>query len=178
MGRRKLINASEAQTLLGLAVDEDSLIRHYTLDAADRLECELRRRAHNQLGFAVQLCVIRQTGRLLGECELPPSVIIEYLADQLGVEPRHFSIYAARTQTRFDHSRHLTAHLGLHVATNEDRRAALIAAADAAASGDKGLPIAEAVIRVFRDRRALLPSQHSIEDRDCRPGSCPAAGRG
>ncbi|RWJ43159.1 FAD-binding protein [Mesorhizobium sp.] len=35
MGRRKLINAGEAQHLLGLATD-----------AADRLECELRRRPH------------------------------------------------------------------------------------------------------------------------------------
>ncbi len=67
MGRRKLISAVEAQKLLGLAIDEDSLIRHYTLDAADRLECELRRRAHNKLGFAIQLCVMRQTGRILGD---------------------------------------------------------------------------------------------------------------
>ncbi|NKX68291.1 Tn3 family transposase (plasmid) [Labrenzia sp. 5N] len=163
MGRRKLINASEAQTLLGLAVDEDSLICHYTLDAGDRLECELRRRAHNQLGFAVQLCVMRHTGRLLGEGELPPTVIIEYLADQLDIEPRHFSIYATRTQTRFDHSRYLTEYLGLHLANKDDRRAALVAATDAAASGDKGLPIAEAIIKAFRDRCALLPSQHSIE---------------
>ncbi|MGH6760525.1 MAG: DUF4158 domain-containing protein [Phyllobacterium sp.] len=53
MGRRKLINAVEAQNLLGLEMDEDSLIRHYTLDATDRLECELRRRPHNKLGFAI-----------------------------------------------------------------------------------------------------------------------------
>jgi hypothetical protein len=74
VGRRKLINATEAQNLLGLARDEDSLIRYYTLDAADRLECELRRRPHNKLGFAIQLCIIRQTGRLLGEDEQPVTI--------------------------------------------------------------------------------------------------------
>lgn len=45
----------------------------------------------------------------------------------------------------------------------DDRRAALLAATESAASGDKGLPIATAVIAAFRERKALLPSQHSIE---------------
>ena len=163
MGRRKLISAAEAQKLLGLATDEDNLIRHYTLDAADCLECELRRRDHNKLGFAVQLCVMRQTGRLLGENEESPSAIVQYLADQLGVEPSSYSIYSHRAQTRFDHSRYLTDYLGLHGANREDRRAALLAATEAAASGDKGLSIATAVVAAFRTRKALLPSQHSIE---------------
>ncbi|RWQ12539.1 DUF4158 domain-containing protein, partial [Mesorhizobium sp.] len=65
MGRRKLLSSKEAATLLGIAVDEDNLIRHFTLESADRLECELRRRPQNKLGFAVQLCTMRQTGRLL-----------------------------------------------------------------------------------------------------------------
>lgn len=163
MGRRKLISAVEAQKLLSLATDEDNLVRHYTLDAADRLECELRRRPHNKLGFAVQLCVMRQTGRLLGENEESPSAIVQYLADQLGVEPSFYSIYSHRAQTRFDHSRYLTDYLGLHGANREDRRAALLAATEAAAAGDKGLPIATAVVAAFRTRKALLPSQHSIE---------------
>lgn len=163
MGRRKLISATEAQNLLGLATDENSLIRHYTLDVTDRLECELRRRPHNKLGFAIQLCVIRQTGRLLGEDEQPPSTIVNYVADQLGVEPRTYTIYARRAQTRFEHSRYLTDYLSLYIATRDDRRAALLAATEAAASGDKGPPIATAVVAAFRERKTLLPSQHSIE---------------
>ncbi len=163
MGRRKLINAMEAQELLGLEMDEDSLIRHYTLDAADRLECELRRRPHNKLGFAIQLCVMRQSGRLLGEDEQLSSAMVDYVADQLSVDPRSYSIYAHHMQTRFEHSRHLTLYLGLHPASRDDRRAALLAATEAAASGDKGLPIARAVVAAFRERKALLPSKYSIE---------------
>lgn len=163
MGRRKLINAVEAENLLGLAIDEDSLIRHYTLNAADRLECELRRRPHNKLGFAIQLCVMRQTGRLLGEDEQLPSAIVDYVADQLSVDPRSYSIYAHRMQTRFEHSRHLAVYLGLHPANRYDRRAALLAATEAAASGDKRLSIARAVVAALRERKALLPSRHSIE---------------
>lgn len=163
MGRRKLISSKEAAILLGIATDEDNLIRHFTLDPADRLECELRRRPQNKLGFAVQLCTMRQTGRLLWDNEQPPAAVINYLADQLGIDARLYAFYAHRVQTRFDHSRSLMAYLGLRTASRDDRRAALVAAIDAAANGDHGLPIATAAIAEFRKRNALLPSLHSIE---------------
>jgi hypothetical protein len=40
-------------------------------------------------------------------------------------------------------------------ATHEDRRSALLAAIEAATGTDKGLPIGEAVIKSFRDRKRL-----------------------
>lgn len=158
VGRRRLISSTEAATLLGIATDEDSLIRHFTLDPADRLECELRRRPHNKLGFAVQLCILRETGRLLWDNEQPPVAVLNYLADQLGIDPRLYDLYAHRVQTRFDHSRHLMNYLGLRAPCKQDRRAALVAAFEAAADGDSGLPIAIAIVAEFRKRSALLHS--------------------
>jgi len=163
MGRRRLLSSKEAATLLGIAVDEDSLIRHFTLESADRVECELRRRPQNKLGFAVQLCTMRRTGRLLSENEQPPAVAVKYLAEQLGIDARLYEFYARRVQTRFDHGRHLMDYLSLRAASKEDRRAALIAAIEVATNGDHGLPIAIAVVAEFRKRNALLPSLHSIE---------------
>lgn len=163
MGRRRLLSSKEAATLLGIAVDEDNLIRHFTLETADRLECELRRRPQNKLGFAVQLCTMRQTGRLLSENEQPPAAAVKYLAEQLGIDARLYELYARRVQTRFDHSRHLMDYLSLRAASKEDRRAALTAAIEVATNGDYGLPIAIAVIAEFRKQSALLPSLRSIE---------------
>nr|WP_280821877.1 DUF4158 domain-containing protein [Mesorhizobium soli] len=60
------------------ATDEDNLIRNNTLDPVDRLEREPRRRSQNKLGFAIQLCVMRQTGRLLGQNDLG-SALLEIL---------------------------------------------------------------------------------------------------
>ncbi len=62
MGRRKILKVQDRQKLFGVPADEDSLIRHHSLTAADRLEIDLRRRDHNKLGFAVQLCVMRHPG--------------------------------------------------------------------------------------------------------------------
>ncbi|WP_457588771.1 DUF4158 domain-containing protein [Ensifer canadensis] len=57
MARRTLLNAQDRQDLFDIPIDEDSLIRHYSLSPADRLEIEVRRGEHNRLGFAVQLCL-------------------------------------------------------------------------------------------------------------------------
>lgn len=66
MAKRKLLKEQDRRKLFDVPVDEDSLIRHYSLSPADRLEIELRRREHNRLGFAVQLCLMRHPGRVLG----------------------------------------------------------------------------------------------------------------
>ena len=51
---------------IGIPQDEEELIRHYTLSGAD-IDCALIKRGeHNQLGFAVQLCLMRFPGRALG----------------------------------------------------------------------------------------------------------------
>jgi hypothetical protein len=82
MERRKLLTPEERQVLLGVPDDEESLIRHYTLSPQDRLQAEVRRRPHNQLGFAVQLCLMRYPGRALGVDECPPAALVAYVAQQ------------------------------------------------------------------------------------------------
>ena len=113
--------------LLGIATDEDSLIRHFTLDPADRLECELRRRPQNKLGVAVQLCTMRDGAALVGYRAATCG------CDQLSCGSARYrralhAFYAHRVQTRFDQSRSLMTYLGLRTASRDDRRAALVAA--------------------------------------------------
>ena len=107
MERRKLLTPEERQALLGVPDDEESLIRHYTLSAQDRLQAEARRRPHNQLGYAVQLCMMRFPGRILGAGETPPAAVVAYVAEQLGIDPGAFASYGHRIWTRFAHSRRL-----------------------------------------------------------------------
>lgn len=65
MAWRTLLKIQVRQALFDIPTDEDSLIRHYHLSPADRLEIEVRRREHNRLGFAIQLCLMRHPGRAL-----------------------------------------------------------------------------------------------------------------
>ncbi len=163
MARRKLLNPDERQALLGIPDDEESLIRHYTLSPQDRLQAEVRRRPHNQLGYAIQLCIMRYPGRVLGMDEDPPAAMVAYVAEQLGIAPDVFASYARRIPTRFEHSHRLAKYLGVRTATRDDRRAALLAAAGAASATESGLPIMTAVVNELRRRGALLLPDAALE---------------
>jgi hypothetical protein len=89
--------------------------------------------------------------------------MVAYIAQQLGINPTMFALYSRRYQTRFDHGRRVARYLGVRTATREDRRAALLAAINAAAATDDGLPIAIAVVNEFRRRNALMLPDGALE---------------
>lgn len=163
MARRKILKAQDRRDLFDIPADEDSLVRHYSLSAADRLEIDLRRREHNKLGFAVQLCVMRHPGRVLAAGEIPPRAMLKYVADQIGAVPTVFTTYARREETRRDHIARLMIYLGVRSATAQDRRAALLSAIETAAMSDSGASIVNAIVAMLRERGALLPAAEIIE---------------
>ncbi len=121
MAKRKLLKDQDRRKLVDIPVDEDSLIRHYSLSLADRLEIELRRRNHNWVGFAIQLCLMRYPGRVLGAEETPPRAMLKYVADQIAAAPDEFALYARREETRRDHMARLMVYLDIRSATLQDR---------------------------------------------------------
>jgi len=122
MGRRKLLSNRERQALFAIPTDDEGLIRHYTLSPADLLEVQLRRRPHNQIGFAVQLCLMRHPGRTLISGERLPIAMLAYIAAQLGIDPQVFDLYSRREATRLDHVARLLPYLHLRAASVQDRR--------------------------------------------------------
>ncbi|MCF1474892.1 DUF4158 domain-containing protein, partial [Agrobacterium vitis] len=99
MGRRKLLKSDERRAVFGVPTSDDGLIRHYTLSLSDRLEIQTRRRPANQLGFAVQLCLMRYPGRTLMSGESLPLATLGFIARQLDIEPHEFNLYARRQPT-------------------------------------------------------------------------------
>lgn len=163
MAKRKLLKVQDRSALFDIPTDEDSLIRHYSLSPADRLEIEVRRREHNRLGFAVQLCLMRYPGRTLMANEMPPTAMLNYIAEQIGADPASFDMYARREETRMNHVAHLLGYLEMRSPTAEDRRAVLLSAIETASTTDKSVTIANTIIVTFRERRVLLPVANVIE---------------
>lgn len=163
MAKRKLLKVHDRRKIFDIPADEESLIRHYSLSPADRLEIELRRRKHNRLGFAVQLCLMRYPGRVLGAEETPPRAMLRYVADQIGAAPEAFALYARREETRRDHTARLMVYLNTRSATAQDRRAALLAAIQSATMSDDGAAIASSIVTTFHERGSLLPAIDTIE---------------
>ena len=64
---------------------EDAQAR-YALTSEDIVFVKEHRRSHNRLGFAIQLALVRDLGRLLRIGEVPPQAVVSVVADQLGID--------------------------------------------------------------------------------------------
>jgi hypothetical protein len=137
-------------------VYEEALAR-YALSVEDVAFAKAHRRSHNRLGFAIQIALVRDLGRPLRTGELPPQAVISVVADQLGIDPAVFGLYAQREETRREHAREIVTALDLQPVRTNDYRMLITAAAREAASTEQGAPITKAVIEVLKDRKLLVP---------------------
>ena len=101
--RRHILTERQRHTLLALPTDEPSLLKHYTLAEDDVAHIRHRRRPHNRLGFALQLCALRYPERLLSPGEVIPHEVLCFLAMQLVLEADDLLAYASREETRHEH---------------------------------------------------------------------------
>ena len=88
------------------------LARFFYLDPADRALVDVRRRDHNRLGFAVQLCTVRYLGTFLPHPTDVPLVVAGHLAAQLGIDPEVLAAYAGRDATHREHAAQIRATYG------------------------------------------------------------------
>jgi len=112
MPRRVILTDAERHNFLALPTDDESLIRHWTLDGDDHRLLQTRRRDDTRLGLALQLCALRYPGRLIQRGETIPENSLAFLAEQLGVEPQVLANFARRAPTRYEQLAILRQHYG------------------------------------------------------------------
>ena len=90
MPRRSVLTEAQHAELFALSENEADLVRYWTLGVDDLRAITSRRRPHNRLGFALQLCALRYPGRLLKPGEFIPDAHLRFVGDQLGIprQPR------------------------------------------------------------------------------------------
>ena len=163
MGRRQLLTNEERQLLFGVPRDPDSLARHYTFTRSDHDLITSRRGGANQLGFAVQLALLRHPGRALVQVEEPIDALVAWLAARLEIPVTVFVEYARRPQTLTDHARILAATLGLRPAGRADLPFMIEAAAQCAWSTERGASIVASIIAALLASKIILPAPAVIE---------------
>lgn len=89
------------------------LSQYFTLSASDFDLLPSTSSANNQMGFALQLCLLRFVGYFPGTLTPVPLPVLSYLADQLGVAKSSLDVagYGNRGSTRVEHQRKISRHL-------------------------------------------------------------------
>ncbi len=162
MGRRDLLTEDERRALFGVPDGHEALVRHYTLSRADLDLVRARRGDANRLGMAVQLALLRHPGFGFA-VECAPSGLVAFMAAQIEVPPSAFADYGTREQTVNDHARALMDTMGVRPSAEADFLPMIEAAALAAWSTDRGVPIASSIVDALRADRILLPTLGRLE---------------
>ncbi|MEV4888996.1 DUF4158 domain-containing protein [Nonomuraea sp. NPDC055795] len=133
------------------------LERDFFLDDADKAIIRKRHGEHNQLGFAVQLGTVRYLGTFLPDPIDVPAEVVQYQADQLGVDASSVGAYLDRRQTRFDHQKAIRKLYGLKDFARVE--AEFIAWVDGRAwtTGDSARTIFGEGVAWLRQQKVLLP---------------------
>ena len=163
MPRRRVLTDTELEKLFALPTSEADLALYWTLSQTDLSIIQRRRRDHNRLGFALQLCALRHPGRLLRPGEHIPSAALRHLADQLDVPPDTLAAYAARFQTRYEQLDELRRAFGFTAMERPQRHELLAWLLPVALATTRAPAIATALMEELRQRQIIAPGPSVIE---------------
>ncbi|SDN73945.1 Transposase and inactivated derivatives, TnpA family [Streptomyces wuyuanensis] len=134
------------------------LERFFFLDDADRELIEGKRRAHNRLGFAVQLTTARYLGVFLEDPTDVPVEVVDYLAEQLDIaDASVLKAYGERENTRLEHVRELRRVLEYREFAEAEAELRAWVDARAWTTGEGPKALFDASAGWLRERRVLLP---------------------
>jgi len=163
MPRRSILSAAERDSLLVLPDSQDELIRHYTFSEPDLSLIRQRRGDANRLGIAVQLCLLRFPGQGLLPDATVPMPLLQWIGQQLQLDPVCWPQYAEREETRREHLLELRAYLGMEPFGQVHHRQAVHATTELALQTDKGIVLANSVVETLRHKKIILPALDVVE---------------
>lgn len=163
MTGKTILTPGQRAAIFDPPTDPSSVERLFTLGANDLAEIFRRRRDANRLGFAVQLCYLREPGRALRIDEAPPIPMLALLAEQLACSTSDYANYAERAPTLREHRAQAEAWLGMRPFAESDRRMLFDVAVNVAASTDRGEAIVAEMARALRVNSITLPASDTFE---------------
>ena len=163
MARRRLLTGEQWAKFLAVPNDERELVRYYTLGRDDLDAIATKRTARSRLGYAVLLCYLRHPGRVPDPDEMPPPVLLAFVARQVGAEPDDYTDYRRRGQTRREQMADIMAQTG-HRTFDRGAFTELASWLLSIAQVNRDpMALATALVDELRRRRILLPSAAVLE---------------
>lgn len=144
-------------------ISEWEIAKHYTFSERDKEIINSHRKESNRLGFAVQLGMLRNPGWPLGSIESVPSLVLEYIAEQLGINIEILDQYAKRKNTRREHLQEIREEYGYVNFTEEDLATLSEILLTAALENDNVDSLMRIAIDSLRRQKVILPGITTIE---------------
>jgi TnpA family transposase len=166
MPRREVLSPAQRDSLLAFPNSEQEIVFHYTLNEHDLSIIRRRRGAHNRLGLSIQLCYLRYPGQPLAPEAEPLGAILDYVAQQLKVEPSEWAEYAKRDETRRQHAIELQSDFGYRPFTVAEYRRLRGWLIDLVLQTNKPMALAQQLVERLRKEQIILPTTRMI-DRLC-----------
>lgn len=154
---------NQRQALLALPRTEEAVVAHHSLDEHELAAIARLRSPANRLGYALQLCCLRYPGRYLRRGELLPAVMLDHVAEQIGVSAEVIADFAKRPPTRYEQLSAIKGAHGFEDLTHP-RRADLAAwlAIEAIPNVDGRLLLERLLIKM-REARIIIPGLSVVE---------------
>lgn len=167
MPRRSVLSVAEKESFFAWSLEEVTFVRLCTLSPVEIGWIKERRGDVSRLGFAVQLCVLRERGLILPPSVEPPVEMLESLVESLDLPKEgvweKWQEYRAQKITWRKHWQNLLSLMGWKVFRNEAIRPTMKALATSALQSGRGLPVAQKLVDTLREQRIALPSVDVIE---------------
>jgi len=144
-------------------ISEWEIARYYTLTENDIEIVNRHRRDYNRLGFAVQLCVLRNPGWSLGNTQEIPESILLYISEQLNINPKEFDLYFQRENTRMEHFQEIREIYGYRTYSDKEYNYLIDYLVPLAMDNDNVFRLMKAAISELRNKMIILPGITTIE---------------
>ncbi|MFC5423960.1 DUF4158 domain-containing protein [Bosea eneae] len=149
--------------LLALPDSEAAVVRHHGLDAEDLAAIGTARTPATRLSYALQLCCLRYPGRHLRAGELLPAIMLEHIAEQVGVDAGAIADFARRAPTRYDQLAAIKARFGFTDLSRPARGIMMTWLETEAMAIVDGRILLDRLLDELRTRRIVIPGISVVE---------------
>lgn len=164
--RADATTGAQARVPFPTEVSDEEIVRHFSLSESERDHVlSVSRGGENRIGFALQLCHVRWSGRFATSFETASAAVVQHVARQLGLPLSSlFFPYPDRERTRREHNEAIRRYLGLRryaVSDEETLREDLLALA---ISDLREAEMVGAAERLLKEKKILLPGPSVLRE--------------
>ncbi len=164
MPRRQILSQAERESLLALPEDELTLNRMAYFSEQDLALVNAHRKPASQFGFAVLLCYLKNIGFIPDKKSSPSAALLKIITSRLKLSAEFWQEYiSGRATTRREHLSEIYRYLKLTAFNGQIQKECIQHLLPQATMTDRGILLAEALLRHLHQRRIIVPGIDVVE---------------